>query len=237
MNTYNSRRYTASSWIIATMLAASAIAQEGPAAAPKFLYNENPSLSAGKIADAHATLTVTPRNGGLDVVVAGSPEGYPGFAFVPSSGTVWDLSAWGHVKAKVTNTGTVGLMVSMRVDNNGEWKDSPWNTESIYLKPGESKFLKVIFGYQYGYQLGYKLKTDAVSRVLIFTGQSNKERSFRIEDLLAGGAKGDRPPVDPNSVSERPKGGQLLALAPSSRARRSLKQKREPRRIGAPARR
>ena len=210
MNNSSSRRQKASSWVIATLMATSAIAQEGPAAAPKFLFNENPSLSAGKIADAHSTLTVTPRNGGLDVVVAGSPEGYPGFAIVPSSGTVWDLSPWGHVKAKVTNTGTEGLMVCMRIDNNGEWKDSPWNTESVYLKPGETKFLKVIFGYHYGFQLGYKLKTDAVTRVLIFTGQSKKERSFRIEDLLAGGAKGDKPPVDPNAATERPQGGQLL---------------------------
>lgn len=201
----------ATALLMSTLLTgASALAQNTPAAAPKFLFDSNPVHSAGKIVDAHATVTATPNNGGIDVLIAGSPEGYPGFAVAPSKGDVWDLSPWGNVQAKVTNTGTNKLMVSMRVDNPGEWKDSPWNTESISLKAGETKFLKVIFGYQYGFQRGYKLKTDAVSRVLFFVMKSSKDRTFRIEDLQAGGAAGDKPPVDPNSVSERPQGGLLL---------------------------
>ncbi|MDD2599584.1 MAG: glycoside hydrolase family 16 protein [Kiritimatiellae bacterium] len=196
--------------IISLLAGASAIAQNAPAAAPKFLFDVNPAHSAGKIVDAHASVTATPRNGGIDVVVAGSSEGYPGFAVAPSKGEVWDLAPWGNVQARVTNTGAEKLSVSLRVDNVGDWKDDPWNTESVSLKPGETGELKVIFGYHYGYKPGYKLKSDAVNRVLIFVGKSAKERSFRIEELQASGAAGDKPPVDPNAVVERPQGGLIL---------------------------
>ncbi len=205
------KNYAATALLMSSLMTGvSAFAQNTPAAAPKFLFDANPAHSAGKIVDAHATVTATPNNGGIDVVVAGSAEGYPGFAIAPSKGDVWDLSPWGNVQAKITNTGAANLAVNMRVDNAGEWKDSPWNTESISLKPGETKELKIIFGYQYGYKPGYKLKSDAVVRVLIFVGKSSKDRTFRVEELLAGGAAGDKPPVDPNAVRERPLGGLLL---------------------------
>jgi len=187
-----------------------ALAQDGPAAAPKFLFDANPSHSAGRIVDAHATVAATPRAGGIDVVVAGSNEGYPGFAVAPAKGDAWDLSPWGHVQAKLTNTGDANLSVNLRVDNAGPWQDNPWNTESVSLKPGETKFLKVIFGHQHGYKPGYKLDPSKVVRVMIFVGKSAQERSFRVEDLQAGGPAGEKPPVDPNAVVVRPAGGVIV---------------------------
>lgn len=187
-----------------------ALAEDAPAAAPKFLFDTNPAHSAGRIVDAHATVTVTPRDGGIDVVVAGSPEEYPGFAIAPAAGDAWDLSPWGHVQAKVTNTGECDLSVSLRVDNAGDWRGSPWNTESVSLKPGETKFLKVIFGHHYGYKPGYRLDPSKVVRVLFFVNKSDRQRSFRIEDVQAGGPAGEKPPVDPNAVVTRPQGGLIL---------------------------
>ena len=197
--------------LAAMMLATTAaLAQDAPAAAPKFLFDENPAHSAGRIVRAHETVAVTPRDGGLDVVVAGSEEGYPGFSIEPADGKPWDLSPWGHVEALVKNTGEGTLGIHLRVDNAGEWKDSPWNTESVWLKPGEAKALKVIFGYQYGRQPGYKLKPEAVTQVMFFTGKSNKARSFRLEGLQAGGPAGEKPPVNPAHVRETPPGGVIV---------------------------
>lgn len=199
--------------LLATLLAGGplpATAQNAPAAAPKFLYEPNASLSAGKVADAHETVRVTPSQGGLHVEVSGSDAGYPGFAIVPTRGATWDLSPWGHVAAKVTNTGTRPLSVSLRVDDHGDWRKSPWNCESAYLKAGETKLLKVIFGYQYGFKPGHKLNRENVTKLLFFVGKSSEARSFRLEDILAGGPAGEMPPIPPDQVVETPPRGLLL---------------------------
>jgi len=199
--------------LIASFLAvvgACSLAQDDPAASPKVLFDANPAHSAGRIVDAHATVATTPRDGGIDVVVAGSNEGYPGFAIAPAEGDAWDLSPWGHVQARLTNTGDATLSVNLRVDNAGPWQDNPWNTESVSIKPGETKVLKVIFGHHYGYKPGYKLDPSKVVRVLIFIDKSGKERSFRVEDLQAGGPAGEKPPVPPDQVRIFPTGGVML---------------------------
>ena len=167
-----------------------------PAAAPKFLYDSNPTHSAAQIVRVHESFTVTPQDGGaVEVAAAPSNAGYPGLSFVPAGGAeTWDFSPWGFVSAKLTNLGEKPLSLSMRVDNNGDWRLSPWNAESVYLKPGEARVLKVFFGYQYGYQAGYALDPAAVSQVLIFlNGKAEHPRRFRVEELQAGGAAGDKP--------------------------------------------
>jgi beta-glucanase (GH16 family) len=205
-------RATAGTALLASLLVPlpPALAQDVPAAAPKFLFDADPAHSAGKIVDGKDGVTATPRDGGIDVLVSGGPAGYPGFAIVPAQGTSWDLSPWGHVKARVTNTGDAQISVNLRVDNQGPWQNNPWNTESVGLKPGETKEAKVIFGHQYGYKPGYKLNPGAVVQVLFFLGKSDKDRSFRIEDIQAGGPAGEKPPVDPNAVIIRPEGGVIL---------------------------
>ncbi len=210
MNTKHFKKLSLMLSIILTLGTVNALSQEGPAAAPKFLYHTDPAHSAGQVADVHNTISVTPRDGGLDVVIRGSEEGYPGFAIRPSDGAVWDLSPWGHIAAKITNTGSANLWLSLRVDNDGPWQDNPWNTESVSVPPGQSRVVKVIFGHQYGFKPGYKLDPSKVIRVLFFGGKSAQERSFRIEDLLAGGATGEKPPVDPNAIVVRPPEGFIL---------------------------
>lgn len=195
---------------IAVSLAWSATADDAPAMAPKFLCDPaDPNVAAQFEADG-GDVTVTPENGGLSVLVRGSPQSYPGFAVKPADGQPWDLSPWGHVAAKITNTGDQNLSVNLRVDNDGPWQQNPWNCESTSLKPGETKILKVIFGYQYGYKPGYKLKPEAVTRLLFFLGKSAQDRTFRVEDVQAGGPAGEKPPVDPSSIVVRPEGGVIF---------------------------
>ncbi|MDQ2687712.1 MAG: glycoside hydrolase family 16 protein, partial [Armatimonadota bacterium] len=121
----------------------------------------------------------------------------------------WDLSAFGHVEARVTNTGAQPLNLSLRVDNAGDWKDNPWNTESVSLKPGETGTVTTIFGYSYGKKPGYALKPGAVVNLLLFTGKSDAVQSFRIESLTADGPAGEKPPVAPQDVRVKPANGVL----------------------------
>lgn len=146
---------------------------------------------------------------GLTVRIAAGEAGYPGIGIKPV-GEAWDLSAYGHVEAQLANIGDQPVSVSLRVDNTGDWQKNPWNTESTYLKPGESKALKVIFGYQYGLKPGYKLDSAKVVNLLFFTGKAKEPLAFRIESIVAGGEPGETPPVDPRDVRIKPVEGHLL---------------------------
>ena len=185
-----------------------ACADGAPAAAPKFLFHHVKEHSAGVIAEKSPGVTAEASAGGIDVTVAKGVSGYPGFHIHPSSGSAWDLSPWGHVEAKITNTGSAAVSVALRVDNAGDWRRNPWNTESAYLKPGETKIIRVIFGYQYGYNAGYPLKPSEVVNVLVFvSGKSDSERRFRVEDLQAAGSPGEKPPVNTGKISDEIENG------------------------------
>ena len=146
---------------------------------------------------------------GIVVSIAPGEEGYPGIDINAPDGA-WDFSPFGHLEARLKNTGTKPISISMRVDNKGEWKDSPWNTESIYLEPGASGTLTLIFGFSYGQKPGFALKPEAVTLLKLFAGKSAEAQSFRIESLIATGSKGEKPPVDPNTIRVKPKGGVLF---------------------------
>ncbi|MDX9978508.1 MAG: glycoside hydrolase family 16 protein [Lentisphaeria bacterium] len=146
---------------------------------------------------------------GLTVTVAPGEAGYPGLAIRPP-GEAWDLSGFGHVEARIANLGGTAANVSLRVDNAGDWRNNPWNTESVELKPGETKTVNVIFGYQYGMKRGYKLDSAKVVNLLLFTGKVKAPTTLRIESLVAGGEPGETPPVDPRDVRLAPRDGYLL---------------------------
>jgi beta-glucanase (GH16 family) len=151
-----------------------------------------------------------PADPGIAVTIQPGPEGYPGLELKPKGGDSWDLSAFGHIEAVVVNTGQEAVSVSLRADNKGDWKDNPWNTESANLKPGETKTIRIIFGYAYGHKPSYKLDSAAVSQLLVFSTKTSKERSFRLASIKAGGLPGETPPVDPKSVRVKPQDGFLL---------------------------
>jgi len=143
---------------------------------------------------------------GISVTIQPGKEGYPGITLTPSSGKVFDLSAHGHVEAKVTNTGTKPLGINLRLDNDGDWKTNPYNAESATIKPGESGVVSLIFGYAHGKKKGFPLKPEAVTRILFFSGKSDGEQSFRIESVIGSGAPGETPPVDPATIRVKPEG-------------------------------
>lgn len=120
---------------------------------------------------------------------AGAP-GYPGISI--TSGDSWDVSAFGHIEAKIKNVGEQAIDLAVRVDNPGDWKTSPWNTEHSGIKPGESKTIRVCFGYAFG-QPAYALDPKRVSQVLLFVTSSASQQDFQLESLVAGGKPGEKP--------------------------------------------
>jgi beta-glucanase (GH16 family) len=149
---------------------------------------------------------------GLVVNIAAGDNGYPGLSIKPNT-PAWDLSKFGHIEAKVTNTGDTTVSLSLRVDNAGHWKTNPWNCESKSIKPGETSVIKVIFGYQYGMKPGFKLNSSEVINLLVFSNKAKKDMQFRIDSIIATGSAGEKPPIKPENVRIKPVNGYLVGGA------------------------
>lgn len=183
-----------------------------------------PMVDAGKrVAPTSAQVIVARSQDlaapGLVVTIQPGPEGYPGISIKPE-GAAWNLAAFGHVEARVVNLGAKPLSLSLRVDNAGDWHDNPWNTESVFLPPGQSGTVTTIFGRSYGYKPGYALKPGAVTNMMLFVGKSDEPQSFRIQSLVAGGSAGEQPPADPDAVRVKPPNG-ILAGPGAAQTRNS----------------
>ncbi len=193
---------------LALLCGASVWAQVG-GIAPKFLVDPNSPKAAAQITPGSEQVSVTTGKDGITVNIAGGAAEYPGFFIKPETGSSWDLTPWGRIEARVTNLGTGNLQLSMRVDNKPD--GSSGNTEATTIKPGETKTLKVIFGYSYGFKPGFQLKPGSIQDILFFSaGKKDVARAFRIEDLQASGSAGEKPPVDPGTVRIKPENGVLL---------------------------
>jgi len=195
--------------LASTILLARVAAAQVGGIAPKFLIDPNSPDAARQIKpsdDGQASVVL--GKDGVTATIKSGPANYPGIAIKSESGAPWDLSPFGHIEAKVTNASDKPMGISMRVDGDN-WTVS--NTESVTVKPGESKLVKVIFGYQYGFKPGPSVKSSSISEVLFFIGKSDAVRSFRIEELQASGSAGEHPPVDPSTVRVKPENGAIFA--------------------------
>ena len=150
-----------------------------------------------------------PAAPGLSVTIQPGKANYPGIDLKPE-GKAWDLSAYGRVEARVINSGSRALRLSLRVDNEGNWQDAPWNTEQVSIEPGAASTVSVVFGHSFGRKPSYKLNPAAVVKIVMFVFESDAEQSFRVESLVAAGPAGEKPPVDPRGVRVKPHGGVLL---------------------------
>ena len=181
---------------------------------------EKPILVAGQdvVISTGMPDQVTFKRDAAAVLVTCTPgkNDYPGVTLKPKS-LLWDLSAYGYVEAKVTNTCKEGITVCLRVDNDGDWTQNPWSSEVAYPKPGETVTVKVRFGYSWG-KPGYKLNPAKINEILIFSGKSQNEQSFRVDSVQAGGSPGEKPPVNPQDIRIAPKGGVLLGTGAATEA-------------------
>ena len=127
---------------------------------------------------------------------------HPGIHVIPATGNSWDLAAYGHVEAKITNTGDKGIKIVMHVvpTGGGFWTEK--NQEALNIQPGETKVLKVVFGHLKGFKPGPAVNTSSIAEIFIFLYHSSMPHSFRIEDLKAAGTAGEKPVVDLTRAKE-----------------------------------
>ena len=191
--------------------------EAGGGVAPKVLIDFG-SPEAGKQVTPtkglpeHSTVTVDQAGIALSFEPQKPTDGpHPGIHVTPATGKSWDLSAYGHVEAKITNTSTQRFDIVMHVVDEGDnfWTEKKF--EFAGFKPGETKVLKVIFGYQKGFKPGPEVKTASIKEIYIFVWDKAQARAFRIEELKAAGMPGEKPEVEPASTASQP------ATAPSTK--------------------
>ncbi len=178
----------------------------------KSLINFDATGVESKLKSGCDQVTYKATDKGLVVNIAAGENGYPGLSIKPDK-PAWNLSKFGYIEAKITNTGDSTVNVSLRVDNEGHWKTNPWNCESKSIKPGKTEVIKVIFGYQYGMKPGFKLNSSEIINLLIFSSKAKEAKQFRIDSIIAGGQSGDKPPIKPENVRIKPVKEYLLGGA------------------------
>lgn len=194
------------------------------ATSPKILLPLEDDAAPKNFEPSSEQVTVTSVPQGVAIAIAPGKDGYPGVNVKPPGGA-WDLSQFGHVEARVTNTGDKTLSISLRLDNAGEWKDNPWNTESQSIKAGETGVVKVIFGYGYGLKKSFALNPAKIVNLVLFAGKSKEAQSFRLESLIADGLAGEKPPVNPASIRVKPTDGFLFGGAATFDAEKQISAK------------
>ncbi len=135
-------------------------------------------------------------------------NGYPGLNF-PVPGGSWDLSQYSGVEVDLVNLSENRLNIGLRVDNPGNWKNSPWNTQNVWLAAGAKQTLTVTFGQSYG-NAGYPLDPAKVIALKLFVAKPKADSKVLITGLRAVGSA-------PAGASE-PQGGSASTATVSSPA-------------------
>jgi beta-glucanase (GH16 family) len=153
---------------------------------------------------------------------------HPGVLILPASGKTWDLSSYGHVEAKITDSGDRGFSLVMRVvDEKGNyWRIGP-KAEALDFKPGESRVFKVTLGKdnfhvtdyanvrgRFGPRAGAAPDQSKIAQIDIFLYHSTEPHSFHVDDLKAAGTAGESAgsyaDFDPISIITTPLNGVIL---------------------------
>lgn len=170
-------------------------ATKPPAGGELYVYEGTLNLNELK-PDAGITTGITDIAGNklikLDFPAA---PGYPGMSF-PVPGDGWNLSGYSGVQMSVHNPGKEDVTVNLRVDNDGDWKTSPWNTENVTVKPGETQTLRVTFGRSFK-AAGYKLDPSKITAIRLFLQNVKGPTTIAIGKPMA--VKGDAPDSGSNA--------------------------------------
>lgn len=164
----------------------------------------------------------------LKVVFPGN-SGYPGIN-LPIPGGAWDLSAYAGVEAEVANVGQTRVNIGLRIDNPGDWRKSPWNSNNIWLAPGETKTLKVTFGQSYG-NPGYALDASKVSNVKLLADNPKQDAPILIKAVRAFGTATERPAPaasEPSATASAPAPAGAPLFTPTFENISTLKTEKDP---------
>ncbi|MEZ0215762.1 MAG: hypothetical protein ACAH89_01370, partial [Rariglobus sp.] len=127
-------------------------------------------------------------------------SGFPGINFPLGAPTV-DLSAFNSIELEVRNISQTRVRLHLRVDNPGDWRQSPWNTERAMLAPGETKTLRLFFGLSQG-QPAYALDPKLISGVKLFADAPKQTNATVLITRLV--AVTGQPPTVPAAVAAAP---------------------------------
>ncbi|MBK1858127.1 family 16 glycosylhydrolase [Cerasicoccus arenae] len=110
---------------------------------------------------------------------------YPGVNLRPAGGA-WNLSEYGGVEMTFVNNGPEKYGIGLRLDNPGNWKNNPWNTEVAWVESGQAKTIRVTFGQSYGNK-GYALNPSQVNNIKILVDRPRQAGSISVQSLRAIG--------------------------------------------------
>lgn len=153
------------------------------------LFPLDGKVDLSKLKTNQATVALDKSGASPAIKATYSKAAYPGVGFRGPKGG-WNLQPFKGVEVGLTNTSDKKVRAGLRVDNPGNWKDSPWNTELTYLEPGETKTLKMIFGEQGGAQ-AFPLDSSRIVNVLVFLAKPKQSTTLLIRDLKAYGSSED----------------------------------------------
>lgn len=158
---------------------------------PLVVIDASFDISATKTRDATASLVDVEGGKGVKVVFPASDK-YPDIQFSSAEGR-WDLSAFGGVRATITNAGTASAKVGIRVDNPGKPTEKKWNMGGDEIGAGETKVVEVMFGQAKGKNPVYPLDPKNVSAFHVFVTKPGKESTFVIRSIEAFGKPAGKP--------------------------------------------
>ncbi|PTX93384.1 hypothetical protein DB345_17400 [Spartobacteria bacterium LR76] len=147
----------------------------------KFIDFASLEASALKVENG-ATATLEDMNGSKVIQLAfPASKSYPGFEIAAPNGE-WNLSSSSGVTAEVTNTSSAKIGVSLRVENAGDWKQSPWNSNVTWLAPGATGRVTVKFGESFG-NPGFALDPAAVTKIKVFVNAPSADGAVTINTI------------------------------------------------------
>ena len=135
---------------------------------------------------------------------------YAGIQVYPPAGAAtWDLTPYGHIETKITNT--CATVIRFNIVVKGVSSGAPaQDAEIVAIKPGESKVVPCFFGYAWGFKPGPVLEPASISQIILFVPKTTVDQSFTVENLQAAGAAGEKPPFNPDNVVNVPQKGVIL---------------------------
>ncbi len=143
------------------------------------------SLDASALATENGA-SVTVDKEGIHLAFPMS-KSYPGFDLAAPGGA-WDLSGFRGVAVEIANDGGAKVGVSVRVENPGDWTQSPWNAQTSWINAGAAGTVTVIFGESFG-KPGFALDPATVKKIKIFVNTPAEEGTITIRSVRAVNAK------------------------------------------------
>ena len=140
---------------------------EGTLDLSDFARGKGASVSAGQAKDS--------TNPAIEIKFFPTTSGAFPSLYIPVPIGGWDLSGYAGVEAQLYNPGEKVVAIYLRVDNAGEWTDSPWSVQVLRLKPGESGTLRTEFGKCFG-----KTASTATFRGLITDRATCRRNAFPV---------------------------------------------------------